>query len=234
MISNRHKCIFIHISKCAGSSIESAFGIDISNISTSNNKNLFGWNDEHKLYLQHATPQQLLDHGFVSKKIWNTYYKFVIIRNPWERAVSDYIWMMNAIRKTDSFKNYLLKKGKFKDVLTDKFNDSYRGDHLNKQKDYFHYNGEDVIYDNIIRMEDINSGLTRVIEDLSLPKDFFNRKANRSKKNYSHYSHFYNAKRKKLFESVFSEDIEFLDYKYEEKKKGIKKYAPFLIRPKNS
>jgi len=227
MISHQHKCIFIHITKCAGSSIESAFGIDITNISSSNNNNLFGWNDKHKIYLQHATPQQLLDYGFISKKIWDEYYKFVIVRNPWERAVSDYIWMMAAIKKVDSFKNYLLKNGKFKEVLTNKNSENYRGDHLNKQKDYFSYNGTDVIYDNIIRMEEINTGLEKVIADLSLPNDFFNRKVNISKKNYGHYSHFYNAKKKRLFESVFSEDIEFLDYKYEDKRKGIKKFLPF-------
>ena len=227
MISHQHKCIFIHITKCAGSSIESAFGIDISNISSSNNKNLFGWNDEHKLYLQHATPQQLLDYGFISKKIWDEYYKFVIVRNPWERTVSDYIWMMAAIKKVDSFKNYILRNGKFKEVLTDKDSEAYRGDHLNRQKDYFRYNGNDLIYDNIIRMEDINTGLTKVIADLSLSNDFFNRKVNISKKNYGHYSQFYNAKKKRLFESVFSEDIDFLNYKYEDRKKGIKKYIPF-------
>jgi len=109
MISHQYNCIFIHISKCAGSSIESAFGIDISDISSSNNENLYGWNDEHKLFLQHGTPQQLLDFGFINKKIWDTYYKFVIIRNPWERAVSDYIWMIHAIKKVDSFKNFLLR-----------------------------------------------------------------------------------------------------------------------------
>ena len=229
MISHQYNCIFIHISKCAGSSIESAFGIDISDISSSNNENLYGWNDEHKLFLQHGTPQQLLDFGFINKKIWDTYYKFVIIRNPWERAVSDYIWMIHAIKKVDSFKNFLLRDGKFKDVLTNENNDSYRGDHLNKQKDYFFYNGNEVIYDNIIRMEDINTGLNKVISDLSLPDDFFKRKVNVSKKKYDHYSHFYNAKKKRLFEYIFSEDIEFLDYKYEERKKGIKKYVPFLV-----
>ena len=78
MISHRHKCIFIHITKCAGSSIESAFGIDISNNSESNNSNLFGWCSKDQLFLQHATPQQLLDFGHITQNIWNTYYKFII------------------------------------------------------------------------------------------------------------------------------------------------------------
>ena len=58
MISHEHKCIFIHISKCAGSSIETAFGIDVSDNTEGNNLNLFGWNKKYRLFLQHATPQQ--------------------------------------------------------------------------------------------------------------------------------------------------------------------------------
>ena len=79
MISHKYKCIFIHISKCAGSSIESAFGINLSNNTHTNNLNLYGWNEDNKLFLQHATPQELLDNKFISLNQWESYYKFIIV-----------------------------------------------------------------------------------------------------------------------------------------------------------
>jgi len=73
MISHKHKCIFIHISKCAGSSIETSFGINIRDNTENNNANLFGWNKRSKLFLQHATPQELLEHNFITKEVWDSY-----------------------------------------------------------------------------------------------------------------------------------------------------------------
>ena len=86
MISHKYKCIFIHIAKCAGTSIENSFGIDTKNHNSKENKSLFGWDDHLKLWLQHATPQQLLDNHLISEHHWNTYYKFIIYRNSWARA----------------------------------------------------------------------------------------------------------------------------------------------------
>ena len=75
MISHKHKCIFIHIPKCAGSSIETAFGVDVNN-NTLNEEYLFGWDSVNKLYLQHATPQQLIDFKLIAEENWKAYYKF--------------------------------------------------------------------------------------------------------------------------------------------------------------
>lgn len=83
MISHKHKVIFIHIPKCAGSSVETAFGINV-NDNQLNEENLFGWDNKNKIYLQHATPQQLIDLKILSPKIWDEYYKFVIVRNSWD------------------------------------------------------------------------------------------------------------------------------------------------------
>lgn len=139
MISHRHKCIFIHISKCAGSSIETAFGIDVKDNSEVNHINVFGWCNKNKIFLQHATPNELINLGYISEKTWNTYYKFIVVRNPWSRALSDYFWISTHSKIKDSFSNFLLKKGKFEDIMSNHNFPSYRGDHLNSQKSYFFF-----------------------------------------------------------------------------------------------
>ncbi|WP_417620288.1 sulfotransferase family 2 domain-containing protein [Oceanihabitans sediminis] len=218
MISHKHKCIFIHISKCAGSSIEAAFGIDIANINQTNNKNLFGWNPSSKMYLQHAKPQQLIDHGFIDEKIWDSYYKFIIVRNPWDRGYSDYKWLMKEINKEDSFCNFLQKRGRFMRSLTDNSSSNYRGDHLYKQIDYFYLNNKLINYDKVMRFENLKNELPELEKDLNLKEGFFKKKYNVNSKPNKHYSTFYNNKRKQLVNNLYQEDIQFLGYTFEDKK----------------
>ena len=229
MISHHHKCIFIHISKCAGSTIEKAFDIDIADNSEKNNKNLFGWNKEHNLYLQHATPQELLDYGFITLEQWNDYYKFIIVRNPWDRALSDYIWMSKDVKKSDSFKNFIYKKGAFSKFLIQKNGKHYRGDHLNKQIDYFYIDGEEVKYDKIIRFENLKNELPLLFKELNINVASENQKYNVGKKIFTHYSKFYNSFRKGLIQNKFKKDIDYLKYKFEDKKSfidSIKSFRP--------
>lgn len=206
MISHKHKCIFIHIPKCAGTSIETAFGIYPRDISTKQNSMLFGWDNKNKIYLQHATPQQLLDYKIISKEIWDSYYKFIVIRNPWQRAVSSYNWIYYKAGYRDNFYNYLNKKGEFFSVLNDRSNDSFRGDHLTPQKDYLYLDSKKIKYDTVIDFEDIDSGLKKVIKDLNLNSDAF-----KSKKNVSHkkviFSYHFNNKNRRLFDLLYEDDI---------------------------
>lgn len=223
MIDHQRKCIFIHISKCAGSSIETGFGIKTSDNSEKNNPNLYGWNSKAKLHLQHATPQQLFDFDLITEKEWNTYFKFIVVRNPYSRSVSDYFWMMEEVKVSDSFENFMNLSGAF-EIIKDRNNPkTFRADHLNKQHDYFFLNGKPIIYDKIIRFENIYNGLKELKEVFNLPRDSFNRKNNASKSNFAHYSHFYNTKRKRLVEEKFGEDLDFLNYDFEDKRSFLNK-----------
>lgn len=222
MISHEHKCIFIHISKCAGSSVEKAFGIDISNNGESNYGNLFGWNNKHNIFLQHATPQQLLDSGLITKKVWDEYYKFLIVRNPWDRAYSDYLWLKKDSGLTGKFKDFLNGENCYFKVMHE-YNMRYRGDHLRRQVDYLFLNGERINYDNTIRFENLQAGYNKVRKDLFLNENFFDLKINFSDKRLNHYSHFYNFKRKTLVEKVYKEDIETLNYNFIDRKSLFQK-----------
>lgn len=226
MISHLHKVIFIHISKCAGSSIETALDVDISNLNA-NYENLFGWCDKRKIYLHHATPDELFEYNYINKNVWDDYFKVIIIRNPWDRAYSDYKWMKKELKLNGSFKDFVNAEGKFKKRLTVK-NKSYRGDHLNTQKSYFFLNGNLINYDMVLRFENLKNDLPILANRLKLAPDAFGKKKNQSKSKLKHYSHFYNSRRIKEFEKVFQEDIDFLDYSFDDQRNSIDKFKSYL------
>jgi hypothetical protein len=76
MISHEYKCIFIHIPGTAGTSVETAFlGNDLWYIKNKHNNRR----------LKHITASQSKK---IYKEYWSRYFKFTIIRNPWDRTVS--------------------------------------------------------------------------------------------------------------------------------------------------
>ena len=221
MICHKKKCIFIHVSKCAGSTIEKSFGINLSKQTDQNSEMLYGWDEKNNLYLQHATPQELIDCNKLTWEQWNSYFKFIIIRNPWSRALSDYFWVIKGRTLIDSFTNFLNREGAFFEILNNKKIKAYRGDHLKKQKDYFFYHDQRLDYDLVIRFEDIDNGLLELKKQLSLDDNFFMPKTNVGQKKYKHYSYFYNHKRKREVERRYTEDIQFLNYSFEDRKRLI-------------
>ncbi|MCK7589900.1 sulfotransferase family protein [Subsaxibacter sp. CAU 1640] len=215
MIDHEHKLIFIHISKCAGTSIENAFGLLKKKVNKADYKNLYGWCDKHQLFLHHATPQQLFDLGHLDEKTWDDYYTFIIIRDPWDRSYSDYVWMLKQVKGFGSFKQFINREGVFQKRLTvkDKY---YRGDHLNQQSDYLFLHNQKLHYNKVLKFENLKTELPDLEEELGLEKGFFSHQMKRSLKKFKHYSIFYNRNKKSLVDTFFADDIKNLPYSYKD------------------
>ena len=97
MISDYHKCIFIHIPKTAGQSIERVF-LDLNNLDWSSRSNLLlRYNPDLSKgppRLAHLTASEYIEYNYISKENFNQYFKFAIVRDPWERIVSHYLYMV--------------------------------------------------------------------------------------------------------------------------------------------
>jgi len=74
-IYNNLKCIFVHVPKTAGTSIENCIR-DI--------------NDKNQVIGGHSTSDSLLKH---KKREFSNYFTFSIVRNPWDRLLSAYLYM---------------------------------------------------------------------------------------------------------------------------------------------
>jgi hypothetical protein len=214
MISHEHKVIFIHIPKCAGSSIEKFFGVK-QKLGQTDYEKLYGWDPERKIYLQHATAEQLLSLDLIDEETWRSYFKFAFVRNPWSRAYSDYFWMMRETKIKDSFKNFLLRQGKFEEVLNAPYREEYRGEHLAPQLDFLTLNDE-IAVDFVGKVENLSQDFRRVREICGVterPVEHINQGTYR----WCHYSHFYTRQERKLVERIYREDIEQFGYWFEKR-----------------
>ena len=85
-ISHKHKVLFLHAPKNAGSSIEEALGIEKSPQALLSHK----YTADSIYALQHLPYSQL--RKTVPTTVWSTYTKVCVVRNPWDRMVSDWRW----------------------------------------------------------------------------------------------------------------------------------------------
>ncbi|MFT4643956.1 MAG: hypothetical protein ACI8ZX_000354, partial [Planctomycetota bacterium] len=82
----------------------------------------------------------------------------------------------------------------------------------------FYIDGEEVKYDKIIRFESLKNELPVLFKELNIKIDLESEKHNVGKKIFSHYSKFYNSYRKRLIHDNYENDIDYLKYKFEDKK----------------
>ena len=202
MISDKDKFIFIHIPKCAGTSIEFFL----------NGSAHVEWDEHNKIWVQHATAEQI-------KKFYcqnyEDYFSFTFIRNPWDRAVSDYLWIKKDLNIEDSFKNYLLLENNFNSphLRYPHLNKAGRGDHILAQSDFILNSNGDRIVDFIGRFENLQEDFNIVCDKIGIAQKQL---THRNKINHKHYTEYYDEETKQIVAEKYAKDIEYFGYKFGE------------------
>ncbi len=176
MIFHEHKAIFFHIGKAAGFAVEQLLRPDSRNALDTDWENLFGVDRSTGVFLQHATAPMVRD--LVGEKVFEDYYNFTVVRNPFSRLASVYYYLYDQHQKQfGSFENYILSLPK---MLKNK--SLYKGSHHIPQTFYTHINDHPVC-DHIAYFEHLPQSLNPVRELLglqaSLKKLNVNRNPNR-------------------------------------------------------
>ena len=110
MISAKHKTVFVHIPKVAGQSVEQMYLADLG----------LDWGERGVLLLRpkrngemgpqrlaHLTAAQYTECGYVSNEDFSNYFKWALVRHPYQRALSCYHFL--GFARVLSFENFVLK-----------------------------------------------------------------------------------------------------------------------------
>ncbi len=186
MISHKNGFIFVHIPKTGGTSYA---------------------------YLLHKFCENVVKHQFASELIDESkkgidYFKFTLIRNPWEREVSRYYYQKQTpanenYKKANSlsFKEWLIKM-----QSDEKFMSFYGAPQL----DWLVDKNDNILLDYIARLERIHEDW-KIISDVLKINDNIPW-LNRSK--HKHYSEYYDDETQELIYSNYKKDIDFFNYKF--------------------
>lgn len=225
IISYAHKFIFIHLRKCAGTSITKALiplldardtvlGCmpEFEKISNENFKN--------GLIHKHSCAQQIRDH--VGEEIWKDFFVFTFVRNPWDILVSKYFWWHKT--PGDWSPQAKISKQKIMDM-------SFR-DYVLSVTQYDRDNfieclstcspiedsklmGTDFGLDFIGKYENIQYDFDSVCQRLPLPKIKL-KKANKSfeLRNKKPFQAFYDDETRDLVQKIYQPEIQMFGYKF--------------------
>lgn len=201
-IAHPYHAIFIHIPKAGGTSMEGALGIwTYDNTVEEHPLKLFG------RQFQHRTAQQLRD-VFVNPRVFEGYYKFGFVRNPWDRLVSEYFYLKE--RKVIDFPFEHFASEAF---LTRQDLPGFIVDHLRPQSDYvFDQSGENLL-DFVGRFERIAEDWAQVARRLGLPKESLPHH-NRKQSSGRGYQDMYDVQTQASVARYYARDIEAFGYQF--------------------
>lgn len=163
MISHHHKCIFVHIPKTAGQSIEHFFLGQLELDWKRRAPLLLRINDVPELgppRLAHLKAREYLKYKYVSNEQFDTYFKFGFVRNPWDRLVSTYKHF--KLNHVYDFKTFLMKKF---------MNGIYRKHYwfVCPQSEYLCDDNGELVVDYVGRFERLQDDFADVCDKINVP-----------------------------------------------------------------
>ena len=231
IISFKYKFIFIKNYKTAGSSIETYIykyldkAIDIAvetvdfaglrdkavfkeNLQSKGFDNFHSNKYKNRLFFAHM-PIWLLKERLEYLNLINfkDFFKFAVVRNPFDLIVSDYYWNNNPA-------NRLINNFTFDQILEELKKNKHPTFRLFNFNRISNPNTNKLMVDKVIKFENLNKELPDVFNKLKIPfngkLEIFKKKSNREKD----YKRFYNGKSIKLIEKIFWKEIEMFNYRF--------------------
>lgn len=202
MISHDHKCIFIHIPKCAGNSIDVFFT---------------GRHQRHCCMLDY-------EDQLGAAKL-STYFKFTVVRNPWDRIVSHFSFVKKLIQNENQpSKEMLISEYgidfTFDDFVKNKLNVLTVGGtkYVNKLKtanqiDWIKNSKNELDIDYICKFENLQYDFNEVCDKIGIPQQQLPHK---NKTHHKHYTEYYDDETREIVANRYAEDIEYFGYKFGE------------------
>ncbi len=211
ILSHKYKFIFIKTAKTAGTSIEvflsshcgptdilTPIAPPVEGHQPRNYEGFINPITSREKFYRHM-PASLVQKR-VPARVWNSYFKFCVERNPWDKVLSHY--HMHAAREGGSLSlDEYLARGRF-------------------PINYFRYtdrSGTKIIVDRVVRYENLLAELGEVFSQLNIPFD--GTLGVKAKSEYRTdrrpYRQVFNEEQRKIVEKAFAKEIELHGYRFE-------------------
>jgi len=229
IISHSHKFIFIKSEKTAGTSVEAVLSeycrdndivVPINDYRHNRNEKgefihrSMNADEEYRRIGQHVDAKTIKRK--VPTEAWNNYLKFSIIRDPWDRTVSDFFWKRRtdpALNPRKRFYHYLGVPFNELAQIKPSFNEFIMSDEF-VNNDRFYIIDNQLCVDFVIRYENLLEDVSMVCKKLGLPAiDLPNLKTGFRQK-HRHYSEYFDENSKAIVADKHTNDIRLFGYKF--------------------
>jgi hypothetical protein len=209
ILSHQKKFIYIHIYKVAGMSIRSALQ-PFDEMS----KKEFPWYENIKFdlgqrfkflsgwALDHIKAKQVKK--YLAPEVYNNYYKFTFVRNPWDWQVSLYHFMLQVPNHPQH--RLVTKMKSFDEYIEWRVNED-----LELQRDFIYDDQGNKILDFVGRFEHLQEDFNVICQNIGLAPvqlPYIN------KSKHKPYKEYYSEHSKNLIGKAFKEDIELFKYEF--------------------
>jgi hypothetical protein len=205
MISYEKNFIFVHIYKCAGTSVRVALHPYLR----TSKQRMVRWLNKpigRNIYDvdvlgSHPTANQLKEH--LGPREFEKYYTFTFVRNPWDWQVSLYHFMQQT---AVHYQHSLISKMSFEEYIDWRCSVEPRS----QKRFLVDQHGQNLI-DFVGRFESINQDFSTICENLKIDAELPHVNASRRK----NYQESYTTETRRKIAETFAEDIEFFGYSFD-------------------
>jgi hypothetical protein len=204
---NQKDAVFIWIPKTAGTSLRS---IIRATALSSLRQVRYGFANQGTITFGHMDYAQLVKDGYVSESFDRSSFKFAFTRNPYDRVVSLYFYLIVKLeyKKVNSFLEFcrLLKKEGYPPIGL------YNVQGLSQCNPQVRWI-ENTRLDYIGKVESLSEDTGEILTRLGLPQTSI---PVRNATNHHHYTHYYCKESRQIIEELYKEDFKAFNYTYDD------------------
>jgi len=203
ILSHKHQFIYFKAKKVAGTSTEILLS-DLVGEADTVTPITKGDSSTHKPrnyngFFNHSPPVYIKNK--IGEDKFYSYFKFITVRNPFDRAVSWYFWEKSCQKLNKNFKDFILSKG---------------CESLDAFSDWIFLKKE-CIADDYIRYENLEKDTQRILGKWFDVDNFVYPMAKTGqRKEKKHYTEYYDDKTREIIAERYAEDIEYFGYEFGE------------------
>ncbi|NNE37135.1 MAG: hypothetical protein HKN08_02430 [Gammaproteobacteria bacterium] len=135
-----------------------------------------------------------------AKDIWDTYFKFTIDRNPWDKTISHFYWVKKNKSEKFTFHQYMKE-----------------GNYCLNFPLYTESSNSKVLVDEIMKYENLEGDFSSVLQRLNIPFDNLSKENAKTRSNKSDYKKFFSGENEIYIDKIseiFKHEINLLDYSF--------------------